>query len=343
MRAPLLRPYAPRVDIREIDPYDEALLRRHWEIGYAAQDRHRPYNLHWPWEVARGLLQGGAPDSDFVLLGAFDGDRMCGAADLDLPTRDNTHLVLGRVFADPDRPRAGVGRALVDALCDRVRDLGRRTVAGEVYAPPGGTSPGLELARAAGFAEVLEEQMKVVDLDATEHLWDALAEQAAKHHAGYRVVSWEDAAPPAYVDGLCRLQEAFNAEAPTGELDVEQEVWDEHRLRETEAMLRRIGRQVVTTVAVAADGDVVGFSTVGINATSSWRGMQSGTIVDPSHRGHRLGVAMKVANHRAIRTAHPETRVVFTSNAGVNAAMNAVNDRLGFQVVERAVAVQRDL
>ncbi|MGZ4477228.1 MAG: N-acetyltransferase family protein [Nocardioidaceae bacterium] len=333
------------MDIREIDPHDEALLRRHWEIGYAAQGRHRPYNLHWPWEAARSLLQGGAPDSDFVLLAAFDGDRMSGAADLNLPTRDNTHLALGRVFADPtpDRPRAGVGRALVDALCERARDLGRRTVAAEVYAPPGGTSPGLELARAAGFAEVLEEQMKVVDLNATEHLWDALAAQAAAHHDGYRVVSWEDAAPPEFVGGLCRLQELFNAEAPTGELDVEQEVWDEHRLRETEAMLRRIGRHVVTTVAVAPDGAVVGFSTVGINAASSWRGMQSGTIVDPAHRGHRLGVAMKVANHRAIRTAHPETRVVFTGNAGVNAAMNAVNDRLGFHVVERAVAVQKEL
>jgi hypothetical protein len=63
----------------------------------------------------------------------------------------------------------------------------------------------------------------------------------------------------------------------------------------------------------------------------------------PEHRGHALGLAMKIANHRAVRRLYPECRVLVTGNAGVNVAMNAVNDRLGYREIERCVEVKKDL
>ncbi len=63
----------------------------------------------------------------------------------------------------------------------------------------------------------------------------------------------------------------------------------------------------------------------------------------PEHRGHALGIAMKVANHRAMRTLFPECRIVMTGNADVNAAMNAVNAELGYRTVERCIELQREI
>ena len=70
-------------------------------------------------------------------------------------------------------------------------------------------------------------------------------------------------------------------------------------------------------------------------------GFQSGTIVAPEHRGRRLGLAVKVANHRRLREHFPECRVLVTGNADVNAPMNAVNEALGYREVERCLEMQR--
>ena len=69
--------------------------------------------------------------------------------------------------------------------------------------------------------------------------------------------------------------------------------------------------------------------------------MQGGTIVLPGHRGHRLGLAMKVQNHRAVRERSPRVRILITGNAGVNAPMNAVNDALGYRSYERCIEMQK--
>ena len=63
----------------------------------------------------------------------------------------------------------------------------------------------------------------------------------------------------------------------------------------------------------------------------------------PGHRGHRLGLAMKLATHRRLVELFPACGYVETGNAGVNAAMNAVNERLGYRVVERCLDVQKRL
>jgi hypothetical protein len=63
----------------------------------------------------------------------------------------------------------------------------------------------------------------------------------------------------------------------------------------------------------------------------------------PEHRGHRLGLAMKLATHRRILHVYPECAYVETGNAGVNAAMKSVNDQLGYRVVERCLDVQKTL
>lgn len=59
--------------------------------------------------------------------------------------------------------------------------------------------------------------------------------------------------------------------------------------------------------------------------------MQGATLVLKEHRGHRLGMLVKIANLEQIAVASPESRVVYASNAEENHHMLAVNVAAGFR------------
>ena len=65
------------------------------------------------------------------------------------------------------------------------------------------------------------------------------------------------------------------------------------------------------------------------------------TMVLPEHRGHRLGLATKLASHRALREQVPACELVVTSNAEVNTHMNAINERMGYVELETLVEYHR--
>jgi hypothetical protein len=49
---------------------------------------------------------------------------------------------------------------------------------------------------------------------------------------------------------------------------------------------------------------------------------------------HRLGLAVKAVNLRAVQTARSDLRRVITQNAETNDHMVSINDRMGFRPVE---------
>lgn len=332
------------MDIREIDPCDETLTHRFWEIGKAADELDRPWSTFWPWENATAAFKHPSIALRKTLLGAFDGDQMIGCAEISFPLLDNTHTTCPEIFVDPLHQRRGAGAALMRATEEVAREAGRQVLIAEVATGLSGPeSSGVQFARRLGFTVGLVDDIKVVDLVGTEGTWDALAEEAGRHAAGYELRGWLDECPEDLVDGYCRLTETFNLEAPTGDLDLEAERWDRDRLREKETRFRRSGRHEVSIVALAPDGSVVGLTEVVVSDHRPQIGQQGGTLVAREHRGHRLGIAMKVANHRAVRRAHPECVRLLTGNADVNEAMNAVNDRLGYRTVERLVEMQKGI
>ena len=68
---------------------------------------------------------------------------------------------------------------------------------------------------------------------------------------------------------------------------------------------------------------------------------QWGTLVRPEHRGHRLGMATKVANLRWVQREVSGRDRVYTMNAEVNDQMIGINQALGFRPVERHVSLVR--
>ena len=243
----------------------------------------------------------------------------------------------------PEHRRRGIGTQLLARAEEWARAKDRRLLTGEVFAPVDGTSPALEFATRHGFKVTIEDGMKVVDVPATRDTWAALAEECAPHHADYELRTVHGRIPDELVEGYCAVQNMFMSEAPTGDADIEDEVWDEARVRANQERAVKAGRRDVTTFALSGDGDVAAMTELFVNETVPHRGFQSGTLVVPAHRGHRLGLAVKVANQQALYESFPELAFIITGNADVNAHMNAINDRLGFRVVERCLEVEKAL
>jgi hypothetical protein len=133
-------------------------------------------------------------------------------------------------------------------------------------------------------------------------------------------------------------------DSPTGELDLEEESLDpdgyQHFL-DHEAGLRR---HRITTVAVhRGTGVVAAYTDLVLTTGSPDLVFQRGTLVLPEHRGHRLGLAVKVANLRALAARDPGRRAMVTQNAEANPWMVSINEALGFEVIEESLDLKKDL
>jgi GNAT superfamily N-acetyltransferase len=136
---------------------------------------------------------------------------------------------------------------------------------------------------------------------------------------------------------------SLSTEAPTGDLDLEPEAITVEAHREAEEVVRRQGRSKYNTVALDRDGEVVAYSDLATTIHEPGRAYQWGTLVRRDHRGHRLGMAVKLANLRLLQQERPDIDRVITWNAESNTHMVQVNEQLGFRAVARLGEFQKRL
>ncbi len=329
------------VDIEQINPRNEAALRAWWEVGHAA-NADRP-GKPWPlWEQSRVALPADNPERGITLLGAIDGREMVGAGLLTRALQENLHAATAFAYTRPDRTREGIGRRLVEELEVVAAGDGRTTIQSEAYLPPGGSGGPEAFAEAMGYGVASRESIK--ELAVADYLArrDALAAEAVSAD-GYRVITFDTVCPEEHLASFGRLLGMLLAEVPLGELELEDSVWTPERLRAAEQRQVEIGRHVLTAMALAPDGAVAGVSDVRIDDTDHQHGQVGITIVDPAHRGHRLGLALKLASHDLAVATYADLAVLDTSNAEVNTHMNAVNDALGYRSIETLLELQKKL
>jgi hypothetical protein len=149
--------------------------------------------------------------------------------------------------------------------------------------------------------------------------------------------------PDDLVDDMVRLQLAMN-DAPLNDLALEDDVWNPERYRGFESAMA--SRRITSHRLVARHretGDIAGFTAVAVEQDRPHLGFQEDTAVVRDHRGHRLGLRLKIEMLRLLRDRLPRIKQIDTWNALSNNHMIAVNDALGCVVVGYGGELQRDL
>jgi GNAT superfamily N-acetyltransferase len=331
------------VEIVEVDPKDDAAFAQWFAVHEANERLQRPGEPGW---LLHEQQQASIPDEDHdtQVLAVVIGGRYVGAARLEIPQKDNEHLVEAALVVHPDARRRGIGRALDDELVRRVRALGRSTVLSFCDEPPGGDQGDRQAAVALGYKVVQTEVRRDIDLPLEAGRVAALERETAAHAADYDVVTWWDRCPDELLEDCAALNHAMSLDVPKDEMDWREELWDGARLRRNEDEVLAADRTYLGTGAVhRPSGRMVAFTTMGVPRAAPQRAYQWETLVLREHRGHRLGMLLKLSALQELHAKHPQARFISTWNAKENAPMIAVNDALGARTNGGIAAMQKVL
>jgi GNAT superfamily N-acetyltransferase len=323
-----------------VDPHDTSAFNTWYDVFRTAVDDGRPYAVGWTRDEMRVSLAQDNPYRAREIWSLRDSGEVVAGLMIEVPLADNTSMVSGVIGVRADVRRRGHGRAMGRLLDERAAEHGRTIVTTQVdvpLPPAGGSAPrtaGQAFAAALGFSAANFEVHRVLDLPLDGAVLDQLAAKAAERHQGYELRTWRDRCPDDLVDRFAELLSMFLLEAPVGELELEAERWDAARIRQMEEQNQARGRHSWTTVAIAPDGTLAGYSELHLGEQDPVNVFQSGTLVAPAHRGHRLGLGLKARNHLELQQVAREPMVVHTWNGEQNTAMNAVNGQLGYRPVE---------
>ena len=320
-------------DIIEVDPRDDVSLRAFWETEQAAIRADRSHPVIRSWDALRQTVQSPSPYHRRTLLAAVEDGVVVGGADLGMPLQDNPHLGEVEVNVRPEWRRRRIGTALHAAAQERLRSAGRTTVIGEANEPVSGGSAAVSFAESLGYASEHVEHHLVLPLPVPDEQVERLR-ASLPDLDGYELVTWGDRCSDEHLAAYCRMRTQMEADVPTGELDLEVVEFDEERVRTSESRLAVAHHQLHVAARRIADGVVGGFSMV-LLPKGEDQALQFDTLVMPEHRGHRLGLLMKLDTLDRVHADHPDRTVFHTWTAADNTAMQATNKRFGYTLVER--------
>lgn len=251
----------------------------------------------------------------------------------------------------PEWRRRGIGGALLERFVDIARGEGRAILQGGAYHLPGGEGP--QLTPPTGFGAVPAEDetvrfvtargFRLAQVDRISRL--ELPSGAARPTApgGYELLLWDGSTPDEHLDDMAVLHARMSTDPPLGDVDWTPEQWDAERVRENDARRGQDGRLWLTAaVRHEASGRLVGFTDLSVPPETHRPVMQMDTIVMAEHRGHRLGMLLKLANLHALDSAAPGRPAIYTWNAEENRHMLSVNESVGFVAIGYESSWRRD-
>ena len=330
----------PAIDIHQFTPDDAGAVRAALEIDNAVRAADAPWTHHRLFARFQGYLRSGwdgEPPTPYLLS---VGGRPVATAELSISERDNTHLAWVSLAVHPDHRRRGYGSALFEEMVHEAKALGRTSI---------GTY-GWESERTSAFAarfglearsqSILRRQW-IADLDYGRVR--ALYDEALTASGAYELVRIVGRTPPEMVDAMVELVAAIN-DAPTDDLDIEDEVFSPERLAAYEEAVLEQGDGLYRLVARRRDtGELGGHTVIAVEGQRPTIADQHDTAVARSHRGHRLGILLKAGMLLWLAEVEPQIETVDTENAESNSHMIAVNEALGYRFVAREIEFQRSL
>lgn len=289
------------------------------------------------------------------------GGRTVGIVTIDYPEEEGARAAEIDVLVPEEFWGRGVEEALLDQAESAARREGRTTFQGwtlhrpdvpgaRILTPRTGwgrmpANPPAELLEARGYE--LEQIERNSELDLTGDLAvvrQALADAERAAGADYRVVAWNLPTPPERRAGYAAVLARLTTDAPSGDMEFDDEAWDAERVVRRDARLTGAG-QLMSVVAVehVPTGDLVAYNELLIGEDRTGVTHQFGTLVAKEHRGHRLGTLVKCTNLLRWRDLVPLSHRVSTYNAEENRPMLDINEALGFVPVSYAGAWQKKI
>ena len=290
-------------------------------------------------DYAARLRHGWDGDPPVVYTGRVGGE-LVGVLNVELPTYDNTSSCWLGIDVYPAQRRKGYGSELLAFGLDVARGNDRRTIG----------IGGWDLPATAGFAahhgfepKLVEVVRRQVLADADWPVLDKLYDEAARAAADYELLRLQDAVPDELLAPVSTMTAALN-DAPLDGLDWEDQVFTPERIRAFETSMAGRDRTIYRVVARRKEsGELGGHTMVGVEHERPAIGWQLDTAVVGSHRGHRLGLLLKIDQLRWLRDAEPQLATIDTWNAESNTHMIAVNEAMGYQPIARSLDYQRKL
>ncbi|MFG1817002.1 GNAT family N-acetyltransferase [Kribbella sp. NPDC049174] len=325
--------------ITQLDPADSVAIGQWYDVRVAVT-RHDLPDFPTPSRQEHSArFEHPLPTVTEEALLAWDGDRLVGAASYRLPQTENLSMVYLALIVHPQYRRRGIGTRLLEEVYAAARRHRRSLIEIEtVRALPGGVARDeagyrylTNRAHQPGLSSI-RSRCQIADGSGGD---EATVAEAWTHADGYSLVQWRDTAPGEIVGDVAALQSRLMLDAPSGDLAVEQQVYDAARVRGQEATELACGYRSYSTAARHdATGQIVARTKLSFEANDDTHARQRVTIVEPAHRGRRLGLIVKSANHKYARAQEPGLRVIDAWNAEENTHMRAVNEKLGFQPVD---------
>ena len=280
-----------------------------------------------------------------------DGGRMVARSWVRYELQDNLGSALVHVDVLDEFAGRGIGRALLDHAEALAAADGRTVLmtftehpadfdadGPDVLRPATGTGALPASARAVRFAQEAGYQLEQVErfsslaVPPAPGLLDALEREALARAEPYELVTWTDHCPEEYVEQLAVLMSRMSTDAPTGGLSYDEETWDAARVRHVEDTWTQAGNISLVTAARHRDrNELAAYTVLELAPGKPWLADQDDTLVAASHRGHRLGMLVKIRNLRRLLAEYPAVECVNTFNAAENDHMLAINVALGFR------------
>jgi GNAT superfamily N-acetyltransferase len=319
------------VRIERFDPVaaSEARLRDCLELvnsGHAVDDPNVP---PVSFRRFRGWWTRGFADiPQQIWLASDTAGALIGCYLLQTPVRDNRTNAFLDLIVTPAARRHGIGTALLAHAAGQAGQASRTLLMSATRVG----SPGAEFAAAIGAKPELEEIRRVLDIGPELHArLPAMRAEAESHAGGYSVRQWVGMTPDDIIDSIAALNNAM-ADAPHGANEEPME-WDADRVRREDERAIADGIPCYSVAAIHdATGSAAALTQVYVDPDITGWAWQGLTAVVREHRGHRLGMLVKVAMLEWLADAEPQVRRSVTFNAAPNKHMIAVNELLGHRV-----------
>jgi GNAT superfamily N-acetyltransferase len=255
-----------------------------------------------------------------------------------------------RVNVLSDHRGRGVGSALAEHAEAIARAEGRSKILSYFPSPEG---PGDRIPAPTGFGSVpagnpevrfaLRQGYRLEQVERGSRL--ALPTPVAfTAPDDYRLHYWIDSTPPEWREQVAILNTRMSTDAPTAGLDEPEDVVTVERLLEQEAGIARSPNSFLTAaVEHVPTGVLAGFTVLSAPAELDRGVSQYSTLVLREHRGHGLGMLLKLANIDHLQRVRPGHPSIVTFNAEENRHMLDVNEQLGFVPIGYEGAWRRDL